>query len=152
MPRRRIFAKPTDCSGNNRNWPPRRRRPANPFSGIDGVSTSVDGNEVIVKCKTSCSIRATALKTREEVPDQIADVLNADYAGKMIIINGHTDSDPIRKSGFKSIHHLGFERGWAVYEYPSIEVKANRMAVSTWVDSPLDSKKESRRVEIVVAD
>ena len=71
----------------------------------------------------------------------------------MIIINGHTDSDPIRKSGFKSNHHLGFERGWAVYEYLVNRGESqSRLSSSYGPNSPLDSKKESRRVEIVVAD
>jgi chemotaxis protein MotB len=129
----------------------------NPFSGIDGVSTSVDGNEVTISMQGDILFNSgrTALKTpAKKSLDQIAAVLNADYSGKMIIISGHTDSDPIRKSGYKSNHHLGFERGWAVYEYLSKRgVDAQRMAVSSYgPNSPLNSKKESRRVEIVVAE
>ena len=131
--------------------------PANPFSGIDGVSTSVNGNEVTISMQGDILFNSgrTALKTpAKKSLDQIAAVLKDDYSGKMIIINGHTDSDPIRKSGFKSNHHLGFERGWAVYEYLTNRgVDPQRMAVSSYgPNSPLDSKKESRRVEIVVAE
>ena len=129
----------------------------NPFSGIDGVSTSIDGNEVTISMQGDILFNSgrTALKTpAKKSLDQIAAVLNADYSGKMIIIGGHTDSDPIRKSGYKSNHHLGFERGWAVYEYLAKRgVDAQRMAVSSYgPNSPLNSKKESRRVEIVVAE
>lgn len=131
--------------------------PTNPFSGIDGISTSVDGNEVTISMQGDILFNSgrTALKNpAKKSLDQIADVLNEDYSGKMIIVTGHTDSDPIRKSGYKSNHHLGFERGWAVYEYlVNRGVNASRMAVSSYgPNSPLDSKKESRRVEIVVAD
>ena len=128
----------------------------NPFSGIDGVSTSVDGNEVTISMQGDILFNSgrTALKSpAKKSLDQIASVLNDDYSGKTIIITGHTDSDPIRKSGYKSNHHLGFERGWAVYEYLTNRgVDPQRMAVSSYgPNSPLDSKKESRRVEIVVA-
>ena len=49
--------------------------------------------------------------------DAVASVLIGSYAGKTIRVGGHTDRDPIRKSGFKSNYHLGFERGYAVRDY-----------------------------------
>ena len=130
--------------------------PANPFAGIDGVSTTVDGNEVTVSMEGDIlfdSGRATLRASAKKSLDQIASVLRQDFAGKMIVVAGHPDSDPIRKSGFKSNHHLGFERGWAVYEYLSKHgVPADRMAVSSYgPNDPRGSKKASRRVEIVVA-
>ena len=129
----------------------------NPFEGIEGVSTTVEGDEVTVTMEGDIlfdSGRTTLRKPAKSSLEQIADVLNDDYNGKMIVIAGHTDSDPIRKSGFKSNYHLGFERGWAVYEYlTSHGVDPDRIAVSSYgPNAPMGSKKESRRVEIVVAD
>ena len=129
----------------------------NPFAGIEGVSTSVSGNEVTVSMQGDIlfdSGRATLRGPAKKSLDQIASVLNDNYSGKMIVVAGHTDSDPIRKSGYKSNHHLGFERGWAVYEYlGSRGVPSDRMAVSSYgPNDPMGNKKESRRVEIVVAN
>ncbi|MEE2908191.1 MAG: OmpA family protein [Planctomycetota bacterium] len=131
--------------------------PGNPFAGIEGVSTTVDGNEITVSMEGDIlfeSGRSSLRSPAKQSLQQIASILNNDYQGQMIVIAGHTDSDPIRKSGYKSNHHLGFERGWAVYEYlTSRGVDTERIAVSSYgPNSPLSSKKESRRVEIVVAD
>ena len=129
----------------------------NPFSGIEGVSTSVDGNELTVSMQGDIlfeSGRSSLRSPSKKSLQQIASILNDNYSEQMIVIAGHTDSDPIRKSGFKSNHHLGFERGWAVYEYlTSRGVDADRIAVSSYgANDPLGSKKASRRVEIVVAN
>ncbi|MAT81844.1 MAG: hypothetical protein CMJ29_09415 [Phycisphaerae bacterium] len=129
----------------------------NPFEGIEGVSTTVEGDEVTVSMEGDIlfdSGRTSLRKPAKSSLQQIASILNNDYQGKTIVIAGHTDSDPIRKSGFKSNHHLGFERGWAVYEYlTSHGVSPDRIAVSSYgPNAPMGTKKESRRVEIVVAD
>ncbi|MBG81255.1 MAG: hypothetical protein CMJ39_11190 [Phycisphaerae bacterium] len=130
---------------------------ANPFAGIEGVSTSVSGNEVTVSMQGDIlfdSGRASLRGSAKKSLDQIANVIKSNYPGKRIVVVGHTDSDPIRKSGYKSNHHLGFERGWAVYEYLSKRgVSDSSMAVSSYGPTePMGTKKESRRVEIVVAD
>lgn len=129
----------------------------NPFAGIEGVSTTVDGNTITVSMEGDIlfeSGRSSLRSPSKNSLQQIANILKNDYQGQRIVIAGHTDSDPIRKSGFKSNHHLGFERGWAVCEYlTSRGVDSERIAVSSYgPNSPLDSKKASRRVEIVVAD
>ena len=130
---------------------------ANPFAGIEGVSTTVSGNEVTVSMQGDIlfdSGRASLRGIAKKSLDQIASVIKSNYPDKRIVVVGHTDSDPIRKSGYKSNHHLGFERGWAVYEYLSSHgVADSNMAVSSYGPTePMGSKKESRRVEIVVAD
>jgi chemotaxis protein MotB len=131
--------------------------PANPFMGIEGVSTTVDGNEVTVSMQGDIlfnSGRSTLRSTAKNSLSQIASVLKSQYTNKKIVVAGHTDSDPIRKSGHKSNHHLGFERGWAVYEYlKSRGVSSKRMVVSSYgPNDPKGSKQASRRVEIVVAN
>ena len=130
---------------------------ANPFAGIEGVSTTVSGDEVTVSMQGDIlfdSGRASLRGPAKKSLDQIASVIKSNYPGKRIVVVGHTDSDPIRKSGYKSNHHLGFERGWAVYEYLSSRgVADSNMAVSSYGPTePMGTKKESRRVEIVVAD
>jgi flagellar motor protein MotB len=134
-----------------------RAAPAGPtgFEGIAGVTGSMGAGEVTATVESDilfdsgqAKLKAGARRTLE----QVAQVLNSSYAGKSIRISGHTDSDPIRKSGHKSNHHLGFERSWAVYEFLRERgVPKDRMYLASYgPDKPLGSKAKSRRVEIVV--
>ena len=99
--------------------------------------------------RLSASLKGSAKRTL----DQIAQVINNDYRGKITRIAGYTDTDPIRKSGHKSNYHLGFERGWAVRNYlKSKGIDGGDIAVMSYgPDRPMSSSKQSRRVEIVVA-
>ena len=64
----------------------------------------------------------------------------------------HTDTDPIKKSGHKSNHHLGFERAYAVMKYlVSRGVPESSIEVCSYgPNDPKSSKSTSRRVEISV--
>ena len=130
---------------------------ANPFAGIEGVSTSVSGNEVTVSMQGDIlfdSGRASLRGSAKKSLDQIASVIKSNYPGKRIVVVGHTDSDPIRKSGYKSNYHLGFERGYSVRDYLiSRGVNSEMVSISSFgPDDSLDTKSRSRRVEIVVAE
>ena len=84
--------------------------------------------------------------------DSVARVLTSSYAGRTIKVAGHTDTDPIRKSGFKSNHHLAFERAYSVREYLIKRgvPEGNIFIASHGPNRARGSKKESRRVEIAV--
>jgi chemotaxis protein MotB len=125
------------------------------FEGIDGVVGEVGGGMVtaIVEGDVLFDPGKTSLKpAAKKSLDQVAAVLNTNYSGKLVRIAGHTDSDPIRKSGYKSNHHLGFERAYAVREYLATRgVSAERMMVESFgPDEPRGDKAQSRRVEIAV--
>ena len=79
-------------------------------------------------------------------------MLNSSYAGRPVRIEGYTDTDPIRKSGHKSNHHLGFYRAYAVRDFLIAKnVDGKRISLASFgPDRPLGSKAKSRRVEIVV--
>ena len=49
--------------------------------------------------------------------DQIASVLNTQYAGRSIRVEGYTDTDPIRKSSWKTNERLSAERAMSVEAY-----------------------------------
>lgn len=80
--------------------------------------------------------------------------LKKDYAAKPIRIEGHTDSDPIHKSKWKSNQELSEKRAEAVRDYlVSKGVPANRITTEGLGDTKPKSKavkKENRRVELVV--
>lgn len=84
--------------------------------------------------------------------DRIAKELNSSYRGAAIRIEGHTDSDPIRKSKWASNEALSQARADAVKQYlASKGVSASRMnSIGYGSSKPKSTKAASRRVEIVV--
>ncbi|MAA51953.1 MAG: hypothetical protein CMJ41_02750 [Phycisphaerae bacterium] len=129
----------------------------NAFEGIEGVTTSVSGREVTVTVASDVLFDSgrTSLKSNAKNSlNQVASVINSRYPGRSVQVIGHTDSDPIRRSGHKSNYHLGFERGFAVREYLiSRGIDPSNISITSYgPDQSLGSKSKSRRVEIVVAE
>ncbi|MDG1898384.1 MAG: OmpA family protein [Phycisphaerales bacterium] len=127
------------------------------FDGIEGVSTSVSGREVTVTVASDVLFDSgrTSLKSNAKSSlDQVASVIQSRYPGRQVRVIGHTDSDPIRKSGNKSNYHLGFERGYAVRDYLiSRGMDSSQVSITSFgPNQSLGSKSQSRRVEIVVAE
>lgn len=84
--------------------------------------------------------------------DRIASTIRSKYPSNRIRVEGHTDSDPIRKSKFRDNEHLSAERALAVERYLATKgVSASRIeAVGKGASNPKGSKSSSRRVEIVI--
>jgi len=125
------------------------------FENIPGVSAAYSNGEVTITVQSDVLFDSgkTSLKSSAKQSLQtVASVLNSSYAGRPVRIEGYTDSDPIRKSGHKSNHHLGFERAYSVRKFLiSKNVDASRVALASYgPDKPMGSKAQSRRVEIVV--
>ena len=128
---------------------------ANPFGGIDGVTGTVGAGEITATLEGDVLFDAgkTSLKKGSKRSlDAIVSILTATYGGKTIRVAGHTDTDPIRKSGYKSNYHLGFERAFAVREYlVSQGVPRSQVYIASHgPDQAMSSKQASRRVEIAV--
>ena len=126
------------------------------FDGIQGVTATYGPNDVTVAVEGDVlfdSGRTTLKPAAKKALQRVAEVLRSQYPGKEIIVAGHTDTDPIKKSGHKTNHHLGFERGWAVRNYLTNQgISSGEIAVMSYgPDRPMGSAKQSRRVEIVVA-
>jgi flagellar motor protein MotB len=90
---------------------------------------------------------------------RVASTLRSKFPDRRIRLVGHTDSDPIKKSGFKDNWSLGFERARAVAVYfrDQGKIPAEQLALaSRGPHDPLASnrstggKKKNRRVEVVV--
>jgi outer membrane protein OmpA-like peptidoglycan-associated protein len=126
------------------------------FENIPGVTGSASAGEVTASVESDLlfdSGKTTLKSAAKQSLDAVAGVLNSTYGSAHIRIAGHTDTDPIRKSGFKSNYHLGFERAFAVRDYlVSKGVAASRLSLASHgPDIPRGSdKKHNRRVEIVV--
>ncbi len=125
------------------------------FEGILDVTSERSGNLVTVSVASDIlfasgkiDLKDTAKKTLSDV----AGVLNAKYGGKTIRVEGFTDTDPIKKSGWKDNLDLSLQRAAAVHRYLQQRgINPARMeAVGKGEWHPLSSKTASRRVEIVV--
>jgi chemotaxis protein MotB len=124
-------------------------------TGADGWSTGAGESWVTLSSDMAFdSGKATLKSSAKKTLDTIAQQLNTTYSGSNVRVAGHTDTDPIKKSGFKSNYHLAFERAWAVREYLiSKGVSSNRLSLASFgPDIPKGSKPQSRRVEIVVVN
>ena len=93
-------------------------------------------------------LRSAAMQTLA----RIADVVRSTYSDSIVGIEGHTDSDPIRKSRWKDNLELSVQRAAAVHRFlQSKGIDAQRMYAAGWGNTqPRETKAKSRRVEIVV--
>jgi chemotaxis protein MotB len=91
--------------------------------------------------------------------EKVAAVLNKDVPDSRVAIEGHTDSDPIKHSGWKSNWELSSARALAVLHYFIDEgaVKPERLSAVAYGEyEPVASndtkegKQKNRRVEIVI--
>jgi outer membrane protein OmpA-like peptidoglycan-associated protein len=96
--------------------------------------------------------RAEIKSSARKQLDKIARELNSEFRGRGVRIEGHTDSDPIKQSKWKSNDALSEARARAVEKYlVSQGVSAGRVSALGYGSSkPKGSKAASRRVEIVV--
>lgn len=119
-----------------------------------GYSTG-GGNEVIISIAGDVLFRSGQVTISDEgrrALDRVASQLNSQYAGRTIRVEGYTDSDPIRKSSWKSNEHLSAERALAVEKYlVSKGVSNERIYSAAFGPAKAKSTKSaSRRVEIVI--
>jgi outer membrane protein OmpA-like peptidoglycan-associated protein len=125
------------------------------FEGIEGVTGTVGAGEVTASVSSDVlfdSGKATLKPAAKKSLDAVAEVLKSKYGGYSIRIAGHTDTDPIKRSGHKSNDHLGFERAFAVKQYLiSKGVGEKQVSLASFgPNKPAGNKQQSRRVEIVV--
>ncbi len=126
-------------------------------TGFEGTSATVYGRpgELVVEMAGDILFSSGKAELREQAKrelDRIARTIQQRYPDNLIRIAGHTDSDPIRKSGWKTNERLGAERALSVEEYLSTRgLSKDRMYVASYGPAePRSSKKDSRRVEIVI--
>jgi len=130
---------------------------SNRFADIEGVETFQRGGDLHVRvpgdvlfASGKVDLRGSAKQTLNE----IAAVLQSDYANNTIRIEGYTDTDPIRRSNWKDNLELSLQRAAAVHRYlQSQGISADRMYAAGFGETrPAESKQRSRRVEIVVVE
>ena len=94
----------------------------------------------------------------EKILRRVAKVLKETEGIQQIRVDGHTDSDPIRRSGFRSNEHLSLERAKKVRLFlVKLGLPSEKLSVKGYGDSnpvaPNDSaqnKAKNRRVELII--
>jgi len=129
--------------------PPVGPGPSGPISGPRGSTRTILAGDVLFG-PGSATLTSGGKK---EVDKVIAD-FKSKHAGDTIIVEGYTDTDPIKKSSFGSNKALSQARAEAVEKYMiSKGVSSSRIsAVGKGSESPKSTKAASRRVEIVIVD
>ncbi len=122
--------------------------------GRGTITVRVPGD--VLFASGSADLRAPSRRTLQ----QIAAVIKRDYAGNRIRIEGHTDSDPIRKTRnlWRDNYHLSEARARSVRDFLASQgvPNGNMAIVGHGADKPVASnrdatgKQRNRRVEIVV--
>lgn len=127
-----------------------------------GVEVESRGGFIVLGVEsnlTFASGKADLHKKGMETMDLVAGVLMESYAGKTFWVEGHTDSDQPKKSGWKSNLALSVNRALSVADYlvfeKGIESQFVRIAGhGEWdpkgENSDKEGKARNRRVEILV--
>jgi flagellar motor protein MotB len=134
--------------------------PPQPVTPIAGLETSSDPSAGTVTVNLPGDIffnsgEATIRTPAQDSLKKVAATLKKDkaYAGKPIRVEGHTDSDPIKKSKWKSNQELSEARAKSVKDYLAKQgIDSGLMtAVGHGADMPRGAdKSRNRRVEVVV--
>ena len=91
--------------------------------------------------------------------DKVAEVLNRDVPNSNVAVEGHTDNDPIKYSGWKSNWELSSARALAVLHHLIGEgkIKPQRLSANGYgefhafaLNDTVQNKQKNRRVEIVI--
>ncbi|MBB6428328.1 OmpA/MotB family protein [Algisphaera agarilytica] len=110
------------------------------------ITVSVPGDLLFAPGKVALN------NTSKSTLSSIASIIDAEYPGRRVRVEGYTDTDPIKKSGWVDNLQLSLERSAAVYRYLEEQgLPAELMyAAGFGAQKAKETKKLSRRVEIVV--
>ncbi len=126
------------------------------FEGL-GAGVSRRPGEVVVDIAGEVlfdSGSVTIKSGARSVLDGVVRVIQQRYPGAEIRVAGYTDNDPIKKSDWKTNERLSAERAMAVESYlVSKGINNNNVHSAAYGPAkPKSSKRESRRVEIIVLE
>jgi len=126
-----------------------------------GVSLRDRGGDTVIDLPSDVFFSSGSAKLTaagEKALGEVSDLVRQSYKGSMIRVEGHADSDPIKRS--KGKYHcnweLSFERAHAVVHFLIDKAGFNpkHLSADCFGDTqPMDAKNKSknRRVEIVVS-
>jgi flagellar motor protein MotB len=132
-----------------------------PLVNVPGAEVLQDGDLVRIRLESSHLFNSGRAELKPDVNatlDSIAQALRSEYGGRLVGIEGHTDSDPITKSKWKNNHELSVARSVAVFEALKRRgIPESQLFVAGYgpnhpitASSSKQTKSQNRRVEIVV--
>jgi flagellar motor protein MotB len=132
-----------------------------PVVPIPGADVVQDGDLVRIRVESAQLFGAGRAELKPEVGgtlDRIAQALKSEYSGRLVGIEGHTDSDPITKSKWKNNHELAVARSVSLFTaLKQRGVPESQLFVAGYgpnrpvaADNSKQGKAQNRRVEIVV--
>ena len=157
------------CDALERNRASSRQAPASspavtpvPAESEKGMDIRKRGNDTVINLPSDvffASGSATLNAGGEKTMARVADYIKKHHSGGLIRVEGHSDSDPIRKTKgkFHCNYELSFERAHAVVHYlvDKGHVDPHRLICEAFAEnqpqSPTD-KSKNRRVEIVLGN
>ncbi len=128
-----------------------------------GISVERRGSDVVFTIPSAVTFgsgKATISSSGRDALRTLAGRLRSEFAGDAVFhVEGHTDSDPIRKSKFESNRHLSIRRSMAVVDYlvRTCKIADERFVVAGFGqhrpvtdNQSAAAKARNRRVEVVV--
>lgn len=134
-----------------------------PLASISGADVDHDGSDIRIRLDGSqlyasgkASIKNTS--SNSKLLDDLATAIRSSYPNRRITVEGHTDSDPIRRSRWKNNDELSLARAKAVYEALRRRgVLEQQLSIAGFGatrpladDRTTAGKARNRRVEIVI--
>jgi len=135
--------------------PPQRQAPVEQIGGLE-TTVNLKTGDTTVHLPSDVFFdagQATLKQSAKASLDKVVAALKRKFAAKALIVEGHTDSQPIRVSKWSSNMELSIARADAVKQYlVSHGVSASRISTKGFGDThPRGSEmSRNRRVEIVV--
>ncbi|MFA5094768.1 MAG: flagellar motor protein MotB [Candidatus Omnitrophota bacterium] len=131
------------------------------LKGEKGVSVGMDERGLVVTFVAEVLFDSGMAKIRpsaHDVLNKVASVINDKVGNRNIAIEGHTDNEPIKKSGWKSNWELSTARATSVLHYlEDMGVAPNRLQATGYGEyrpvASNDTKEgmqQNRRVEIII--
>jgi flagellar motor protein MotB len=128
----------------------------------DGIDIRKRGNDTVINLPSDvffASGSASLSAAGEKTMGRVAEYIKKNNGGGVIRVEGHSDSDPIRKTKgkFHCNWDLSFERAHAVVHYlvEKGRVDPHRLVCEAFADNQPQStndKSKNRRVEIVIGN
>jgi chemotaxis protein MotB len=98
--------------------------------------------------------KATLKASGKATLDKVASEIQSQFANADIYVFGHTDNEPIRKSGWKDNYELSCQRALAVVRYLQSRGLSNYLAACGWgehrpvaANTSAATRQQNRRVE-----